>query len=341
MFRGRILIVSDDEQVIAELDPLIRAEGHLSLTVPSAEEALQVLDDGIIPDIVVTEPSTREGGDGIHYLSHFRQLNQLGKVLAIARSNQPGAAAGRVDAAPRQVEIFDTLAYPFAGDRVRTSIEQAMDHIRRDLESLRAEMFRETARLQRAIREAQLELVTALAMMMEAKDPFMQGHCARVGALARRVAERMGIEEEQVELLETAAQLHEIGKVSVSLDLLHQARRLTPEELEQVRGHTRIGAQFVGAVPSLRKLAPLVATQYTDYQELPAAIPADSPDHLLACILKVVDSYDAMTSPRSYRRVLSRDGWESALREGVGTQYHPGAVDALFQVIDRDAESTG
>jgi CheY-like chemotaxis protein len=52
MFRGRILIVSDDEQVIAELDPLIRAEGHLSLTVPSAEEALQVLEDGIIPDIV-------------------------------------------------------------------------------------------------------------------------------------------------------------------------------------------------------------------------------------------------------------------------------------------------
>jgi CheY-like chemotaxis protein len=78
MFRGRILIVSDRADVIAELDPLIRAEGHLSLAVPNGDEALQVLEDGIIPDIIISDLHTQHAASGITYLAHFRQLNQLG-----------------------------------------------------------------------------------------------------------------------------------------------------------------------------------------------------------------------------------------------------------------------
>lgn len=336
MFRGRILIVSDCTEVIAELDPLIRAEGHLSLAVPNGDEALQVLEDGIIPDIIISDLQTQHAASGITYLSHFRQLNQLGQHLAVVRSD--GSGNGAVHAylpSMLRLEPFDTLAFPFSGERVRNSIQQAMERIRRDLESLRAEMFRETARLQKAIRGAQLEMVSALAMMMEAKDPFMHGHCDRVAVLARRVAEEMEVEDEQVELLATAALLHEIGKVGVPLELLHKTSTLTPEELEQVRSHTRVGAQIVSAVPSLRRLAPLVASQYTEFADLPSAVDENSPEFLLVSIMKVVDNYDAMTSDRSYRSVLPREHWESALRNAAGTRYHPDVVDAFFRVITR------
>lgn len=333
MFHGRVLVVSDRPEVVAELDPVIRSEGHLTLTVPSGDEALRVFEEGIIPDVVVTDAGAAGPREGTGYLARFRELNQLGQHLAVVEPGAPFSATRTVSGASGfHVEPFSVLPRPLDPERVRASVEGAMDRIRRDLQSLRGEMFRETARLQRAIREAQLELVTALAMTMEAKDPYMHGHCARVAELSRRVAAELRVEEDDADLLHAAAMLHEIGKMGVSLDLLHKTSPLTPEELEQIRAHTLVGAQIVGAVPSLRRTAPLIANQYTDYVELPSRISPETPEFLLAGILRVVDTYDAMTSVRSYRETLPRARWEPVLRGGAGSKFHPGAVAAFFRL---------
>jgi putative nucleotidyltransferase with HDIG domain len=335
MFRGRILIVSDRQEVIAELDPIIRAEGHLSLAVPNADEALQVLEDGIVPDIVVSDLRDQHSAAAISYLSHFRQLNQLGQHIAVVPDGLPGGAQRSYLTSVLRVEPFDTIPFPFTSDRVRDSIQHAMEKIRRDLESLRAEMFRETARLQKAIRGAQLEMVTALAMTMEAKDPFMHGHCDRVATLSRQVAEEMGQEESEVELLGTAGLLHEIGKVSVSVDLLHKESPLTPDELEAIRGHTKVGAQIVTAVPSLRRIAPLITHQYTDFSDLHSVMQPDSPEYLLSGILRVVDSFDAMTSSRSYRGSLTPEQGKATLLDSAGTRFNPEVVKVFCRILDR------
>lgn len=332
MFHGRVLVVSGRAEVVAELDPIIRAEGHLTLTVPSGEEALNVFEEGIIPDLVITDVGPGESGAETGYLRRFRQLNQLGQHLVVVEEGAGYASTTSGSPGGFRLEPFSVLPRPLDPAQVRGSIEGAIDRIRCDLQSLRGEMFRETARLQRAIRDAQLEMITALAMTMEAKDPYMRGHCSRVAELARRVAERMGVEEEQVELLYAAAMLHEIGKLGVSLELLHKTTPLTPEELERIRAHTRVGAQIVGAIPSLRRAAVLIEAQYTDYAELPSRLSPASPEFLLAGILRVVDTYDAMTSDRSYRENLPRELWESVLREGTGSKFHPEAVSAFFGV---------
>lgn len=332
MFHGRVLVVSDRPEVVAALDPMIRAEGHLTLTVPTGVEALRVLEEGIIPDVVVSDLGSAGPLEGIAYLRRFRQFNQLGQHLVVVEEGAPFTGSATTGGGFR-MEPFSVLERPFDPTRVRGSIERAMDRIRRDLQALRGEMFRETARLQQAIREAQLEMVRALAMTMEAKDPYMHGHCARVAELALRVAEELGVEEEPMELLHNAALLHEIGKMAVSLDLLHKTAPLTDEELEQIRGHTRVGAQIVGAVPSLRPLVPLIENQYTSYAELPCRISPDTREFLLAGILRVVDTYDAMTSDRSYRETLPREEWEATLRRGAGSRYHPDAVVALLRVL--------
>lgn len=337
MFHGRILVVSDRPEVVAEIDPVIRAEGHLTLTVPTGAEALNVFDEGIIPDVVVTDLGASASLEGIGYLSRFRQLNQLGQHLVVVEPGAPftGTTSG---ATGFRIEPFSVLPRPLDREQVRGCIAGAIDRIRTDLQSLRGEMFRETARLQRAIREAQLEMVTALAMTMEAKDPYMHGHCSRVADLSRRVAEELRVDEDDIELLHAAAVLHEIGKLGVSLDLLHKTAPLTPDELEQIRAHTRVGAQIVGAVPSLRRIAPIIANQYTNYAELPSRISPELPEFLLAGILRVADTYDAMTSDRSYRETLPRELWESVLRGGAGSKFHPDAVTAFFRVERRIAE---
>ncbi|HEX2187804.1 MAG TPA: HD domain-containing phosphohydrolase [Longimicrobiaceae bacterium] len=335
MFSGRVLVVSDRSEVVAELDPAIRSAGHLTLTVPSGEEALRVFEEGIIPDVVVSDAATRGASGDAGWLVRFRQLNQLGQHLAVVEPDESRPGAPTASWGSRfPVEPFMVLPRPLDRERVRAGVQEAMEHIRRDLQALRGEMFRETARLQRAIREAQLEMVTALAMTMEAKDPYMHGHCARVAELSRRVAAELRVDEPEAELLHTAATLHEIGKMGVSLELLHKTAPLSPDELEQIRAHTVVGAQIVAAIPSLCRTAPLIATQYTDYSDLPARIPPRSPELLLAGILRVVDTYDAMTSDRSYRGTLPRDVWEAVLRGGAGTKFHPAAVEGFFRVVE-------
>ncbi|HEX2093044.1 MAG TPA: HD domain-containing phosphohydrolase [Longimicrobiaceae bacterium] len=336
MFHGRVLLVSDREEVVADLDPVIRAEGHLMLTVPSGEEALNVLEEGIIPDVVVTDLGSSGSLEGIGYLRRFRQLNQLGQHLVVVEEGAPFSGTTTLSARPSfGTETFGVLPRPLSTEQVRTSIREAIDRIRRDLQALRGEMFRETARLQRAIREAQVEMVSALAITMEAKDPYMHGHCTRVAELSRQVAEELGVEEDGIELLHTAAVLHEIGKLGVSLELLHKTTPLTADELEEIRSHTRVGAQIVTAIPSLRRLAPLIENQYTDYAGLPSRISPEEPEFLLAGILRVVDTYDAMTSDRSYRENLPRKLWESVLKNGAGSSFHPEAVLAFFRVERR------
>jgi putative two-component system response regulator len=274
-----------------------------------------VFEEGIIPDLVITDLGAGGSLEGIGYLRRFRQLNQLGQHLVVVEPGAPfsGTATGS-SAAGFQIEPFSVLPRPLVREQVRGCIEGAIERIRTDLQSLRGEMFRETARLQRAIRDAQLEMVTALAMTMEAKDPYMHGHCSRVAELSRLVAVEMEVDETEIELLHAAALLHEIGKMGVSLELLHKT---------------------VGAVPSLRRIAPLIENQYTSYAELPCRISPELPEFLLAGILRVVDTYDAMTSDRSYRGTLPREKWESVLRGGAGSKFHPEAVVALLRVEGR------
>lgn len=335
MFHGRVLVVSDRDEVLAELDPAIRAEGHLTLTVPTGAEALSVFEEGIIPDVLITDVGAEGALEGISYLRRFRELNQFGRHMAVVEEGAPFArGAGPGSASRFGGEPFGILPRPLDPEQVRGALAEAMGRIRSDLQSFRGEMLRETARLQRAIREAQVEMVTALAMTMEAKDAYMRGHCTRVAELARKVAAELRVEEDDAELLHTAAMLHEIGKVGVPMHLLHKTAPLRPEELEQIRSHPEVGAQIVGAVPSLCRTVPLIDNQYTDYADLPGRISPDRPEFLLAGILRVVDTYDAMTSSRSYRDDLPRELWEPTLRTGAGHRFHPEAVQALFRVME-------
>jgi HD-GYP domain-containing protein (c-di-GMP phosphodiesterase class II) len=165
----------------------------------------------------------------------------------------------------------------------------------------------------------------------------MHGHATRVAGLCRRVATELCLGEEQSALLETAALLHEIGKASVPLELLHKTSPLSEDERERIRAHARVGADIVRGVPTLTRVAPLIEHQGTDYVGLPADPDPPTPGFtLLAGILRVVDVWDAMVSARSYRGAMPPEYCEETLRAGAGTRFHPGAVDAVLRLTNPD-----
>ena len=334
MLNARILVVSDRPDVVSELDAIIGASEHLSLAVPDGGEALQALDDGLVPDVVISDLGSPQSLQGIDYVWKFRQLNRVGRHLAVVESGAPFAGFARAGrGAGDRPLVPATLPRPFRPDEVKARIDAAITRVDADLRAMRGEVWREMHRLQRAMRDMQRETVKALAATVAARDPFMQGHAARVAELCGRAGAALRLDEEQAELLETAALLHEIGKASVPLELLHKTEPLSPGELERIRAHARIGADIVRGIPSLTRVAPLVEHQGTDYAKLPAdPEPPVAGFALLAGILRVADVWDAMISARSYREAMPREYCETTLLAGAGTRFHPAAVEAVLRL---------
>lgn len=334
MLSGRVMIVSDRTEVIAELERILRGGSHLTLAVSDAAEALEALQDGMVPDLLISDLGSESALSAMDYIWRFRGLNRAGRHLMVVEEGAPFAAAG--DDASDPV----SLPRPFDAANVRQRVDAALRAIERDLHSLRAEMWREMDQLRRSVRDAQREMVSALAQTLAARDPYMHGHCARVAELSMKIGIVLGLSSEELETLETAALLHEIGKVAVPLELLHKTETLTPDELELIRSHARVGAGIVGGVASLQRIVPLVEHQHTDYGELSAHLDPNAPAFLLTGVLHAVDAYDAMVSARSYRDAMDRGYWEANLRGGAGTLYHPEVVAALLRVLGLAATDT-
>jgi len=335
MFNARILVVSDRPDVVAELDAILGGGEHLSLTVPDGGEALQTLEDGLVPDVVISDLGSPGSLKGIEYVWKFRELNRAGRHLAVVESGAPFSGFTRGGAGAQSV-MPAVLPHPFRPGEVRARIDAAIARVDADLRAMRGEMWRELHRLQRAMNEMQRETVKALAATVAARDPFMHGHATRMAELCRRVGAELCLGEAQIGLLETAALLHEIGKASVPLELLHKTAPLSSDELERIRAHARVGADIVRGVPALASVAPLIEHQGTDHAELGAHLEPGSAEFLLAGVLRVADVWDAMVSARSYRGAMTREYCEATLRAGAGTRFHPGAVEAVLRLTARD-----
>jgi response regulator RpfG family c-di-GMP phosphodiesterase len=329
MISGRVLIVSDRREVVAELEPIIRAGDHLPSVVPDGEEAMLMLDDGMVPDVVISDLGCERSFNGISYVQRFRQLNRTGAHLVVTEPGAPFTGASGA----AQPDRFAVLPRPFRPDDVRATLEGAISRVEEDFRALRSEVWRSMDRLRREVADARGEMVQALAMTIAARDRYMQGHCDRVAEGCRTVALALHISDDDTRLLMQAARLHEIGKISVPVELLQKTEPLTADELERIRSHPRVGADIVRGVSSLRRLAPLIERHMTDYAELSTHVSPASPEFLLVGILRVVDVWDAMNSARSYRPAMPRAYWEQFLRAGAGTRFHPQAVDALLRAV--------
>jgi putative nucleotidyltransferase with HDIG domain len=167
----------------------------------------------------------------------------------------------------------------------------------------------------------------ALSRAIEARDPHASGHAARVGVMAEIVAERLGWDEVDIEVLRMAAALHDVGKLWVPEQILRKPGPLDDDEVALMRRHPEEGARMVASIRELWLAVPAVLYHHErwDGTGYPAgvegeAIPAE------ARVLAVVDAFDAMTTDRSYRRALAQQQAVSELERCAGTQFDPEIV---------------
>jgi diguanylate cyclase (GGDEF)-like protein/putative nucleotidyltransferase with HDIG domain len=181
---------------------------------------------------------------------------------------------------------------------------------------------------------ANMAAVEALAVAVDAKDAYTRGHSQRVSTYAEAIARAMGLSAGDVTRVKVAGLLHDVGKIGVPDAILTKLGPLSDDEFAVLEQHPVVGERMLAAVPFLRNVTPAVRHHHErwDGHGYPdglagAAIPQD------AAIIMVADSFDAMTSSRTYRPAMALAEACRRISEGSGTQFSPRVVQAFTRAM--------
>jgi HD-GYP domain-containing protein (c-di-GMP phosphodiesterase class II) len=283
-----------------------------------------------------------------------------GSLVEVARHGRPGMLPGRGlrpenAAVRRALDSGNATAETGRGRRLSAAAPLAVaGEVRgvlavvgtergRPLAAMQLQLLAELAELAAGLLEerglrAEAETIIAagidvLARAVDIRDVYTGRHSAQVGNLARRVGERLGMSAAELELLERAARLHDVGKLAVPDTILQKPGPLDDAEWEVMRRHPEWGAEMVGSVPGLERLGALVGYHHErwDGRGYPhglkgAAIP------LASRVISVCDAFEAMVSDRPYRSSLNVEAALGELLEGAGTQFDPAVVAAVVEL---------
>ena len=327
------------------------SETVLTTTLPPAVAA------SLTPDVLRSLSSSRVArlGDGEYAVRELLQERDAGVYVL---DSIDAASAPALMKASRTIFVMALVTFAVAGlasvwlartlarpiDSLSRSLEQmtrerAFDEplpktgFSREIDALTSsfnEMMSAIRVAEGDTRSAYVGTIRALAMTLDARDPYTAGHSERVSALSVAVGRHLGLSEDDVEVLRLGALLHDIGKVGVPDDVLRKPGALTAEEFEAIKLHPTLGARILRSVPFLAPHIPIVELHHErpDGSGYPHQFRGEEIP-LLARIVHVTDAFDAMTSARAYRGARST---AEALRElwrCAGAEFDAEVVQAL------------
>ncbi|MBI5369179.1 MAG: HD domain-containing protein [Planctomycetes bacterium] len=193
------------------------------------------------------------------------------------------------------------------------------------------------ARLTQELKDAYLDTITRLSVAAEYRDDDTATHLQRMSLYAQIVAETLGFSQEESERLRYAAIMHDVGKIGVPDAILLKPGKLSPEEFEEMKKHTVIGAKILGKAQSdILRLSETIALTHhekwdgTGYPRKLAGEAIPLPGRITA----VADVFDALTSRRCYKPPFSSEQAISIIREGSGKHFDPRVVEAFLASLD-------
>ena len=178
--------------------------------------------------------------------------------------------------------------------------------------------------------------LTALARAVDAKSPWTAGHSERVTDLALKIGRTMRLTQEELDLIQRAGLLHDIGKIGIRASILDKHGRLTDEEYQVIKEHPCIGARILEPIAAYAKVTPMVLQHHEWFngEGYPAGLAGET-ICLGARILAVADVFDSLISDRPYRAGWNHERAATFVKEGAGRQFDPKVVHAFSKVMMR------
>ncbi len=181
------------------------------------------------------------------------------------------------------------------------------------------------------------KIIRALVRTIDAKDRYTNGHSIRVARYSREIARRLNKSEKEQEEIYYAGLLHDVGKIRIPAAVINKPGKLTDEEYEMLKIHPVTSYHILKDIYDDKTIALGAKFHHERYdgKGYPNGLTGDNIPEI-ARIIGVADTYDAMTSNRSYRMSLSQQMVRSEIEKGKGTQFDPEIADIMLQMIDED-----
>ncbi len=186
-----------------------------------------------------------------------------------------------------------------------------------------------------------LDYIKSIAVALDARDAYTHGHSRRVAEFSIGIGKELGLSEGELEFLELSATIHDIGKIGISESVLNKPGKLTDEEFKIIKSHPDKGSKILEPMSRLRALMPGVRHHHERYdgRGYPDGLKGDE-IHLVARIISVADTFDAMTSNRAYRKGLSKEVAFKEIENGAGTQFDPKLATPFISFMKKNTEMT-
>lgn len=331
-----ILVVDDEDAIRSALKRFLMGRGYEVVTAATGAEALAALErrkiTGMLLDVMLPDAS------GIDLVPKIMQIEPNIALLILTAVNDATAAALCM-----QRGATDYLTKPIDLEVLGRAMQRALDrrHTRLEDQEINRWLKEEVAvkaaevRLERAnLERISVATLEALVNALEAKDPYLRGHSARVADMAATIAAEMGFGDEEIERVRTAGRLHDIGKIGIREEILNKQGPLTDEEYAHVQQHVVVGSQILAPLVHLKNVIQFVRSHHErwDGQGYPDRLSGDAIP-FGARIIGAVEIYDALTTSRPYQEKMPPAMAVERMRDLVGTVLDPAVHNALETVV--------
>jgi putative two-component system response regulator len=344
-----ILIVEDHEMAGAVLRRILEGHGYRCHLVTDAHEARRALDE-TQPDLVLSDVRM-PGESGVALLEHIRAEFPLLPVVMVS-------GVGEVDVAIAALELgaYGWVTKPFDANQVLIAAANALIRTRLESDSRAHEERLERAVVERTkeledtvlklecskaeLRRVTEDTIVALTRAIERRDIETANHIERVSLYATLLARRLGLPDEQCELIRAASPMHDVGKVGIPDGILLKPGPVTPAEFSVIKQHVSLGHSILcRSDQTLLRLAAEVAGTHHERWDGGGYLRGLRGDEipLEGRITAIADTFDALVSRRVYRRPVPLDQALVVIADGRGTQFDPELAGVFLDCRDEVA----
>ena len=327
-----VVVVDDEMMSLKMARHVFEKAGIGGRYFSSGTEALALFDSGKVPDLVLLDVHM-PGISGFDILRHLKTQPAYRNVPVVFLT---GDGDVRTETEGLHAGAADFIRKPFAAEvllkRVRNIVELNRLH-----ESMAKEIRAKTEKLSHAY----LQIVRALAASVDAKDRYTHGHSARVAQYAKELARRAGYSRQEQDEIYMMGLLHDVGKIGIRDTIINKTGRLTDEEFAEIKTHPAVGAEILAKITDLPNLKTGARWHHERYdgRGYPDGLAGEEIPEV-ARIIAVADTYDAMTSNRSYRRQMPQEKVRAEIERCSGSQFDPRFAEIMVAMISEDKAYT-
>lgn len=323
----KIIAVDDEEGIIDSLSIFLKRSGYNFTGVTDPLEAIQRVKDEHFDLMILDFIMSPIHGDKV-----VEEIRKFDKELYIL------LLTGHKDLAPpletiRRLDIQGYCEKSDKFDQLLLLIESGMKSIEQMNEIKR--MNEELSDTYEKLEKAYLDSIETLRYTVEAKDPYTRGHSDRVAEYSVLIGEKLGLNETDIQTLRIGGLFHDIGKIGIPDSILLKEAKLTDDEYSQIKNHPTIGAHILQNATIFQEILPIVKHHHERYDGngYPGRLKGEEIPYF-ARIAAVADTFDAMTSKRTYRNAIPLEDVKAEIKRCEGTQFDPNIAESFLEILN-------